>query len=145
MLTLKTYFRWIWSKLKRTRGQITSNLSHVKYQFFSPPEILLHNYKCGGDVPCCVTVNTHTIVNWKNSAKCYWRLWHITNMTPLTSYEDFQFESKNYTLLRMNLRAMILRGSSRRICHLENVKSYMSYLQQCTQIIKMLTLKTYFG
>jgi hypothetical protein len=48
---------------------------------FSPPELLLHNYKCGGVyVPCCVTVNTNTIVNWKNSTKCYWRLWHITNM-----------------------------------------------------------------
>jgi hypothetical protein len=31
---------------------------------------------------------------------------------------------------------MILRGSAGRICHLENVKSYMSYLQQCTKIIK---------
>jgi hypothetical protein len=29
---------------------------------------------------------------------------------------------------RMNLRAMILRGTAGRICHLENVKSYMSYL-----------------
>jgi hypothetical protein len=44
--------------------------------FFSP-EILLHNYKCGGCIPCCVTANTHTIVNWKNFAKCHWRLWHI--------------------------------------------------------------------
>ena len=44
----------------------------------------------------------------------------------------------------MNLRAMILMGSAGRICRLENVKSYMSYLQQCTKIIKMLTLKTYF-
>jgi hypothetical protein len=34
------------------------------------------------------TYNTHTIVNWKKSAKCYWRLWNITNMTSLTSYED---------------------------------------------------------
>ena len=42
----------------------------------------------------------------------------------------------------MNLRAMILMGSAGRICHLENVKSYMSYLQY-TKIIKMLTLKTY--
>ena len=32
-----------------------------------------------------------------------------------------------------------------RICHLENVKSYMSYLQQYTKIIKKLTLKTYFS
>jgi hypothetical protein len=30
---------------------------------FFPPELLLHNYKCSGYVPCCVTVNTHTIVN----------------------------------------------------------------------------------
>jgi hypothetical protein len=36
---------------------------------------------------------------------------------------------------RINLRAMILRGSAGRICHLENVKSYMSYLQQCTKIL----------
>jgi hypothetical protein len=32
--------------------------------------------------------------------------------------------------MRIYLRAMILRGSVRSICHLENVKSYMSYLQQ---------------
>ena len=60
-----------------------------KYQFF-PSELLSQNYKCGGYVPCCATVNTHTIVNWKHSVKCYWRLWHITNMI---SYEDFQFET----------------------------------------------------
>jgi len=42
--------------------EINSGILHVKYQFF-PPELLLHNYKCGGYVPCCVTVNTHTIVN----------------------------------------------------------------------------------
>ena len=47
--------------------------------------------------------------------------------------------------MRMILRAMILRGSAGGICHLENVKSYMSYLQQCIKIIKMLTLKTYFS
>jgi hypothetical protein len=40
---------------------------------------------------------------------------------------------------------MILRGSAGRICHLENVKSYISYLQQYTNIIKMFTLKTYFS
>jgi hypothetical protein len=40
---------------------------------------------------------------------------------------------------------MIQRGSVGRICQFENVKSYISYLQQCTQIIKMLTLKTYFS
>ena len=45
----------------------------------------------------------------------------------------------------MILRAIILRGSAGRICHLENVKSYMSYLQQYTKLIKMLTLKTYFS
>ena len=45
----------------------------------------------------------------------------------------------------MNLQAMILRGSAVRICHLENVKSYMSYLQQYTKMIKMFTLKTYFS
>ena len=28
-----------------------------------PPELPLHNYKCGGYVPCCATVNTHAIVN----------------------------------------------------------------------------------
>ena len=46
--------------------------------------------------------------------------------------------------MRVNLRAMILRGSAGRVCHPENVKLCMSYLQQCTQIIKMLTLETYF-
>ena len=60
--------------------EINLCISHVKYQFF-PVELLLHNYKCGGYVPCCVTVNTHTIVNWTNSTKCHWRIWHITNMT----------------------------------------------------------------
>ena len=47
--------------------------------------------------------------------------------------------------MRINLRAMILKVSAGRICHLENVKSYMSYLQQYTKIIKMLTLKTYLS
>jgi hypothetical protein len=42
--------------------EINSEISHMKYQFF-PPELLLHNYKCVGYVPCGVTVNTHTIVN----------------------------------------------------------------------------------
>jgi hypothetical protein len=31
---------------------------------------------------------------------------------------------------------MILRDSAGRVCHLENVKFYMSYLQQYTKIIK---------
>jgi len=30
--------------------------------------------------------------------------------------------------MRMNLRAMVLRGTAGKICHLEDVKSYMSYL-----------------
>jgi hypothetical protein len=80
-------------------------------------------HKCGGYIPCGVTVNTHTIVNWKNSAKCYRRLWNITNMR----------------------LPMIIRGSAGRICHIKNVKSYMWYLQQYTKIIKMFTLKTYFS
>jgi hypothetical protein len=27
---------------------------------FSPLELLLHNNKCGGYLPCCATVNIHT-------------------------------------------------------------------------------------
>ena len=73
--------------------EINSDISHVKYQGFFQLELLLHNYKCGGYVPCGVTVNTHTIVSWKNSVKCYWWFWNITNMTSLTSYEDIQFET----------------------------------------------------
>ena len=42
--------------------EINSGISHVRYQFF-PPELPLHNYKCGGYIPCCALVNTHTIVN----------------------------------------------------------------------------------
>jgi len=42
--------------------EINSGISHVRYPFFSP-ELLLDNYKCSGYVPCCATVNTHTIVN----------------------------------------------------------------------------------
>ena len=37
-----------------------------------------------------------------------------------------------------------IRGSAGRIWHLANLKSYMSYLQQYTSIIKMPTLKTYY-
>jgi hypothetical protein len=47
-----------------------------------------------------------------------------------------------FIIMRVNLRAMILRGSAGRVCHLENLKFYMSYLQQYTKIIKM---KTYFS
>jgi hypothetical protein len=91
MLTLKTYFSWIWSELKRTRSWITSNLSVSNwkssyYHFFPVGTTFTQQYKCGGYVPCCATVNTHTIVNWKNSTKCYWRLGHI--LTNMTSYED---------------------------------------------------------
>ena len=42
--------------------EINAGISYVKYQFF-PAETTLNNYKCGGYVPCCVTVNTHTIVS----------------------------------------------------------------------------------
>ena len=41
--------------------EINFDIAYVKYQFY-PTELLLHNYKCGGYVPCCVTVNTYTIV-----------------------------------------------------------------------------------
>ena len=73
--------------------EINSGIFTCENISFFPSELLLHNYKCGSYVACCVTANTHMIVNWKNSAKCHWRLWHITNMTSLTSYEDFQFET----------------------------------------------------
>jgi hypothetical protein len=42
--------------------EINSGISHVKYHFF-PTGTTLNNYKCGGYVPCCATVNTHMIVN----------------------------------------------------------------------------------
>ena len=38
-----------------------------------------------------------------------------------------------------------IRASAGRIRHLENMKSYMSYLQQYTKIIKIPTLNTYFS
>ena len=47
--------------------------------------------------------------------------------------------------MRMNLRAMIPQGSAGRFCLLEIMKSYFSYIQQCTKIIKMLTFKAYFS
>ena len=50
--------------------EIDFGISHVKYQFF-PAGTTLSNYKCGGYVPFCVTVNTCMIVSRKNSAKCY--------------------------------------------------------------------------
>jgi hypothetical protein len=49
----------LWGSIR----EINSGISHVKYLLFYSSEVLLHNYTCGGYVPCCVTVNTHTIVN----------------------------------------------------------------------------------
>ena len=34
--------------------------------FFSWWTTFTYSYKCSGYVPCCVTVNTHTIVNWNS-------------------------------------------------------------------------------
>jgi hypothetical protein len=76
-----------------------------------PTELFLYSYKCGGYVPCCVTVNAHAIV----------------------------------ISTRVNLRAMILRSSAERVCHLKNLKLYMSYLQQCTKIIKIRPLVTEYA
>jgi hypothetical protein len=42
--------------------EINSGISHVRYQF-SPAGTTLSNYKCGGYIPCCVTVNIYTIVS----------------------------------------------------------------------------------
>ena len=72
-------------------SEINSSISH--YQFFSSRNYFYATIKCGGYIPCCATVNTQTIVNWRKSANCYWRLCHITKMTSLTSYEYFQFET----------------------------------------------------
>jgi hypothetical protein len=46
--------------------EINSGIFTCENNRFFPPELLLHNYKCGGYVLCCATVNTYTIVNWKN-------------------------------------------------------------------------------
>ena len=45
--------------------EINSGIFICENISFFPPELLLHNCKCGGYVPCCATVNTHTIVSWK--------------------------------------------------------------------------------
>jgi hypothetical protein len=66
----------------------------------------------------------------------FWR-WDVVSLTLL---HIRSFIIGNLLIYRMNLRAMILQGSAGRICHLENVKSYFSYLQQCTKIIKMFTI-----
>ena len=39
--------------------EINSGIFTCEKISFFPPELLLHNYKCSGYVPCCVTVNTH--------------------------------------------------------------------------------------
>ena len=84
--------------------EINSGIFTCENISFFPPELLLHSYKCSGYVPCCVTVNTHTIVSWTKSVKCHWRLWHTTNMTSLTSYEDFQFETKSLYVIWLRVR-----------------------------------------
>ena len=81
--------------------EINSGISHVKYHFFFHRNyfyIAISELEVWWLRLCCATVNTHTIVNWKRFAKCHCRLWHIFNMTSLTSYEDFQFERKDYAL-----------------------------------------------
>ena len=45
--------------------EINSGIFTCENFIFFAPEPLLHNYKCGCYVPCCVTVNTHSIVSWK--------------------------------------------------------------------------------
>jgi hypothetical protein len=59
--------------------EINSGIFTYENISFFPPELLLHNYKCGGYVPCCVTVNTHTIVNWKKFLEM--------SLTTLTHYQ----------------------------------------------------------
>jgi hypothetical protein len=43
--------------------EINSGISHVRYQVFFPPELLYITVSVIVYVPCCATVNTHTIVN----------------------------------------------------------------------------------
>jgi hypothetical protein len=43
--------------------EINSCISHARYQFFFWPNYFYTTIRCGGYVPCCVTVKTHTIVN----------------------------------------------------------------------------------
>jgi hypothetical protein len=109
-------------------SEINSSISHVRYQFFSTGTTL-QNCKCGGYVPCCVTVNTHTIVNWKK-----FREMLLTTLA-LNQHDVIDVQNFLYILCfficifhsqHMNLWAMILRDTAGRICHLENVKSYIS-------------------
>ena len=70
-----------------------------------------------------------------NSPNVYTLVWKHTNKwRNICTFQIF----KIWDIFR-------IRGSAGRIRHLENVKSYMSYVQQCTKIIKMPTLKTYFS
>jgi hypothetical protein len=41
--------------------EINSGIFTCENIIFLPPELLLHNYKCGGYVPCYVTMNTHDV------------------------------------------------------------------------------------
>ena len=43
--------------------EINSGIFTCENIILFPPELLLHNYKCDGYVPCCATVKAHTIVN----------------------------------------------------------------------------------
>ena len=43
--------------------EINSGIFTYENISFFLPELLLHDYNCSGYIPCCVTVNTHTIVN----------------------------------------------------------------------------------
>ena len=39
--------------------EINSGIFTCENSSFFPPKLLLHNYKCGGYVPCCAIVNTY--------------------------------------------------------------------------------------
>jgi hypothetical protein len=118
------------------------SISHVKYQFFPAG-----------------TTFTQLLVWWLHHLLCYGEYTYDSKLkkfremflTTLTHNQhdinDFIWTLPVWNLkikrhsTRVNLRAMILRGSAGRVCHLENVKSCMSYLQQCTKIIKCLPSK----
>ena len=95
--------------------------------------IVFNVYQC---LICVFNVHQWFIIVY-NVYQCYRCVFNVYQCLP-----DY-FSPGHST--RINLRAMILRGSAGRICHLQNVKSYISYVQQCTKIIKKLTLKTYFS
>jgi hypothetical protein len=54
-------------------------------------------------------------------------------------------KNRNNSTVFEELSVSIVDLTGLRIHHLENMKSYMSYVQQYTKIIKMPTLKTYFS